>query len=502
MTKLRTSLTVGVATVAVVGVVAGFVLVDRISPQAARARLWVDLGMVASLAVIVWVLLGPLTTRIEQLVEALRALARGEKHTRVDIEQFAGLAEIARATNEVGAALCENEDPNLGPVLKRTREQAIEEPVPRRSAAETRPRTATLETPPRPVRGATQDISEHPELGAVRVRSREVSPQKSSTDEGTPRPMIDGEGVSEPRPARRTTSATSTSRTEPLTGSEPSTPASTLGTEDSAKTTTAAALTTLTTSSTETSTGTSAMMPLPKDEAEPASGHVVGATGESQVHTEAAAATAADEAAVSPEGSEKVESTTAPSEEEERSLATPASAPSVLEGPAAPGTGDVESTSVVAGTGAVVTLPPSAPSASESSTVARDISPTAAEPAESGGAAEAQGPSGTTESPQARPLFENDTVIEPAQSTPATATTLPPQAILPSRSELEALFHEFIRAKKIADVDDGLDVDFEAFAETIRSESERLVVEHGCRGVRFEVAVAEGDVSLRPRLVR
>jgi hypothetical protein len=73
---------------------------------------------------------------------------------------------------------------------------------------------------------------------------------------------------------------------------------------------------------------------------------------------------------------------------------------------------------------------------------------------------------------------------------------------LPTSDELRALFNEFLRAKKAAGVDDGLDVDFDAFADTIRGESERLIHDHGCRGVRFEVALAEGEVSLRPRLVR
>ena len=77
-----------------------------------------------------------------------------------------------------------------------------------------------------------------------------------------------------------------------------------------------------------------------------------------------------------------------------------------------------------------------------------------------------------------------------------------PALELPTRAELQHLFDEFLREKKAARQLDGLDVDFDAFVETIRSESERLVVEHQCRGVRFEIAVAEGEVSLRPRLIR
>ena len=77
-----------------------------------------------------------------------------------------------------------------------------------------------------------------------------------------------------------------------------------------------------------------------------------------------------------------------------------------------------------------------------------------------------------------------------------------PPAAMPSRDELQRLFDEFRREKRAAGQGDSIDVDFDAFAETIIGESERLIVEHRCRGVRFEVAVADGEVSLRPRLLR
>jgi len=90
----------------------------------------------------------------------------------------------------------------------------------------------------------------------------------------------------------------------------------------------------------------------------------------------------------------------------------------------------------------------------------------------------------------------------PATDPPATIVESVPPAELPGRQELQALFEEFRREKRGAGQGDNGDLDFDAFAETILSESERLVVEHQCRGVRFEVAVADGEVSLRPRLLR
>ena len=207
MTKLRTALTVGVVVVAGIGAAAGFGVVYQTSPAAAQSLLAVDAGVLVALAVTVWVLLGPLSKRIDQLVEALRALARGEKHTRVEPAEFAGLAEIARATNEVGAYLCENDDPNLGPVLKRSRDHVVEAPQPRRSAAETRPAPPPFDGAARAPRGAVQEVSEHPEIGAVRVRPRDAA----RADVESPRPMIDGESVSEARPARRSASKAPTS---------------------------------------------------------------------------------------------------------------------------------------------------------------------------------------------------------------------------------------------------------------------------------------------------
>jgi hypothetical protein len=78
----------------------------------------------------------------------------------------------------------------------------------------------------------------------------------------------------------------------------------------------------------------------------------------------------------------------------------------------------------------------------------------------------------------------------------------PAPAAMPTRDDLQRLFSEFLREKRAAGQGETLDVDFDAFAETIVGETERLIVEHRCRGVRFEVAVADGEVSLRPRLLR
>jgi hypothetical protein len=428
MTNLRTTLTVGVVVVATIGAIAGFVLADRVAPDAARSRLAVDAAMIVALAVTVWVLLGPLTTRIAQLVEALRALARGEKHTRVDVADFAGLAEIARATNEVGASLCENDDPNLGPVNKRARERAIEEPVPRRSSTGSRGMPAPGEAASRPGRGSVQEISEHPEIGAVRVRPREATPAGRSTEDlEASRPIIDGESVSEARPARR-----SSSKAPTAPGEQGAAATRAVGSADVAPTA------------------------------------VPGGDGDTPTKDAVPGASASTDATTDPSAGER--STAAPSPTEAGGgTAVPVSL----------------HTDPPVASASVVSPEPSSSVASSPEAPSSAAAPATSEPSASSGPPTAAA---------------RDTVIEPVEPTDAPSATAKTAA--PTRDELESLFHEFMRAKKAAGVDEGTDVDFDAFAETIRGESERLIVEHACRGVRFEVALADGEVSLRPRLVR
>lgn len=323
MQKLRTALVSGVVVVGVLGAAGSFYLVQQTSPEAARSLLAVMAGMIVALGVCVWVLLGPTLKRIDDLVEALRALARGEKHTRVDAVEFAGLADVARAVNEVAAALCENDDPNLGPVLKKTRERPTEiHKVPKPSKPQAEASAAVVDV---------DAVSSHPEIGAVRVRKKRDGrgeKAESKTVEAKPSEAKPSEPQPEPSEAR--------------------------------------------------SAAPVEVKPAESKTAEPK---------------------AADVVDVKP-------------------------APSTVEAPSTP---------------------------------ARRA--------------------------------DDDTVIEPAEPR------------LPGRAELQSLFAEFVQEKKAAHHDD-VDVDFDAFSDTILAECERLVQEHSCRGVRFEVAVADGEVSLRPRLLR
>jgi hypothetical protein len=380
MSKLRTTLTLGVVVIATLAAVAGMVMVERDAPGAWRSLIAVNAGMIVALGVCVWVMLSPTLGRMADLVEALRALARGDRHTRVNPADFAGLSEIARAVNDVGASLCENDDPNLGPIKKAPRAVPVRKPGsdgPRPSQSSGGVRRTTLE-----------DIADAPGVGEVRPSKKPMVLPTTTVAAVEPASAL----------ATLPTPATDNARAHPVVRApeavvrapEPESVVE-VRIDDSV---------------------------LPTDVTDVTEPPRLDADGVSEPRPSRKALKKAKKAA-------RAQETSAPIAV---AKPTPAPAPAPVE-PAAP-----------------------EPTSSSSSI---------------------------------------DTIIEPA-----------PEPELPSRDELQKLFDEFLREKRAARQLEGLDVDFEAFAETIRSESERLVAEHRCRGVRFEIAVAEGEVSLRPRLIR
>src|SRR5688500_12395429 len=170
MSTLRSTITLFVVAAVAVAAVLGKVVL-----RGSLARLLVDAGLAVSLVLIVAVLMSPTVARVFVLVEALRALARGERHQRVTPEDFAGLAEVARAMNGVGASLTENDDPNLGPVKSTPR-----------------PRPAGINVENRPRLEATPPDTDHPEVGQVRVRKKQDStpPTDAEDSKGNGRPAM------------------------------------------------------------------------------------------------------------------------------------------------------------------------------------------------------------------------------------------------------------------------------------------------------------------------
>lgn len=151
MAKLRTTLLIAVVAATAISAIAGYFVLNG-----SGGRLLVDAGLAIALAAIVAVMLSPTVNRVDSLVEALRALARGEKHQRVRADEFAGLADVARAMNEVAASLTEGDDPNLGPVRSEPRPGHL-------------PTHTVKKQVPLPAIDDDPEVSAHPEIGPVRV---------------------------------------------------------------------------------------------------------------------------------------------------------------------------------------------------------------------------------------------------------------------------------------------------------------------------------------------
>lgn len=348
---------------------AGASIVGYLVLGGTASRLIVDAALLLSLALIVWFTLTPSVTRVEQMVEVLRALARGDRHQRVNAEEFAGLADIARGVNEVAASLTEHEDTNLGPVQARPR-------------LNTRPTHVV-----KPGEGS--------DLGQVRVHKRsEPAPPTEKPRERTREPQAPARADSAP-PKSAAPSERSTPPSDP--------PARAAEAKAEPKPATRA----------ETGAGIVSRPELDPDAFEPAPGGAVisGDVGEPRKRSRARSILAP------PAGSEP-------------------SGPVDVERPAVP-----------------------APS--------------------------------------------NDTAIDPAPGSAEAGSngSQAPLSVMPSRAELEALFSEFVTAKKGKD-ESVSDLDLEAFTQTIQGECERLLQAHSCKGVRFEVTEQDGEVSLRPRLIR
>ena len=389
----------GVVIAGVVGAAASLYVVNRDPTAALSALLAVQSGTIVALAVTVWVLLAPTVARLDDLVEALGAFARGERQTRVNPVEFAGFADIARAVNDVGASMCENDDTNLGPVQRRPREKAARRP----GSDGPRPSSAASGPVRRPT--SLEEVADAPGVGEVR-RHRPAS-------------------VTPPPPAPPA-----------MTTANPSPPAP-------AKASLGGALVEVAVDS--------VVEPAPSELPTP----IVSGEGVSEPRVSRKQKRMARKAAAT--------SSTLPT-----SVSTPPTVLAFDDAPQRPIVADGEDHDEFSDTGA----------------------------SDSGGGR------GGADSDEHVVIAAVPVVPAVHVDGPATIIESSPPVEMPGRQELQALFEEFRREKRGAGQGDNGDLDFDAFAETIIAETGRLVAEHQCRGVRFEVAVADGEVSLRPRLLR
>jgi hypothetical protein len=177
---------------------AGYWLVARTSPDAAFSRVWLDVGLAVFLAALVTGLTQGPAQQIQRLVDMLRGISIGQRDRRVEPERFGDLEELARACNEIAAALTEHEDPNLGEVQRRRRtpdEAAQKAELEESLSSADQPQLragqddADAASAPDWRRQQLEALSEHPDVGPVRVRKK---PEADDREDSRP-PAADAE---------------------------------------------------------------------------------------------------------------------------------------------------------------------------------------------------------------------------------------------------------------------------------------------------------------------
>ncbi len=170
----------------VVAAGAGYYVVQRQHADVALLRLYIDIGLMVTLALIVVGTTGARPQLLADLAEALRALSLGDHDRRLDASDYGSLEDVARAYNEAAAALSEMDDPNLGPVKTKPR---ADQRLPKDSKPPvqvTEPRKTSRKRQVQ--RSAAQEdaLSDHPELGAVRPLRKAPTAEEATaaSDEG------------------------------------------------------------------------------------------------------------------------------------------------------------------------------------------------------------------------------------------------------------------------------------------------------------------------------
>jgi hypothetical protein len=143
--SLRTLLII-IPAVMVLSALVGFFITFSSSPQAAYARIFIDLGALVALMSACMTLPKPKELRVEEVVDSIRDLARGRYDKRLSQSDFAELEPIAQAFNELAGTLSDSADPGISSL----RYQYVRK----------------VEVAPRPV-VINENHSHHPELGPV-----------------------------------------------------------------------------------------------------------------------------------------------------------------------------------------------------------------------------------------------------------------------------------------------------------------------------------------------
>ena len=135
--------------------IVGFFIVYRQGSNTAWARLPLDIGFIIAIHFIVRAYVAPPRATATQITDALRELARGHYHKRLDAESFGDLTEAAHAFNELAGVMSDRLDPHVGVVRYRPQLEAQE---------------------------GLSHHSYHPELGSVRPLENQNMEESTAAD--------------------------------------------------------------------------------------------------------------------------------------------------------------------------------------------------------------------------------------------------------------------------------------------------------------------------------
>jgi hypothetical protein len=116
MKRLRNALFISVLTCLLLAFTANLWLLPDELRTANNPQLYILPALCILFSIFIFLSFQPALQRSKQLSEALRTLARGEKEHRIKPESFRPFEDVARAINEVAASMCEDDDPNIGPI--------------------------------------------------------------------------------------------------------------------------------------------------------------------------------------------------------------------------------------------------------------------------------------------------------------------------------------------------------------------------------------------------
>lgn len=107
------ALVISVSAISLVAASVGFFIVFQVAPQAALARLLVDVGALVALITACLAIPKAPELKTDEIADGLRDLARGRYERRLVTRDFDSLGDIAQAFNELAGTLSDNTDPGL-----------------------------------------------------------------------------------------------------------------------------------------------------------------------------------------------------------------------------------------------------------------------------------------------------------------------------------------------------------------------------------------------------